>query len=214
MLRATRGMRVRNFEKPVSQFVTVAIDVHRGCLATALTPAYRIRDVQFVRGTQPTNECTYRGSIGSGGVITAEVVPSVVGLPVAAAEAQLAEVGLRSVRASQYNPNYPPGTVIAQTPPPGHPVPKNGIITLIVSTNAYPSVPSVIGLSQEEATRRLRNAGFAVAVFSAASHDPGYPAGVVVSQNPKAGAEKQPGTTVTIRVNPQPPPSPSPSPSG
>jgi penicillin-binding protein 1A len=212
MLQVTRGMPVRNFEKPVSQFVTVAIDVHKGCAATALTPAYRIRRVQFVRGTQPTKECTYRGSPG-GGIVTADVVPSVVGLPVAAAEERLAEVGLNSVRASQYNTNFPPGTVIGQTPLPGHPVPKNGTITLIVSTNAYPSVPSVVGLPQEEATRRLRNAGFAVAVFSAASYDPGFPAGMVVSQNPKAGAEKPPGTTVTIRVNPQPPPSPSPSPS-
>jgi serine/threonine-protein kinase len=92
-------------------------------------------------------------------------------------------------------------------------VPENGTITLIVSTNAYPAVPSVVGLSQQEATRRLRNAGFMVAVFSAATHDPALPAGVVVSQNPKAGAEKPPGSTVTIRVNPEPPPSPSPSPS-
>ena len=213
MLRATRGMPVRQFEKPVSQFVTVAVDVHRGCMATPLTPTYRIRRVQFVRGTQPTKECSYRGSIGTGGVITADVVPSVVGLPVAAAEERLAAVGLASVRASQYDTNYPPGTVIAQTPPPGHPVPKNGTITLIVSTNAYPSVPAVVGVSREEATRRLQKAGFAVAVFSAASYDPGFPPGVVVSQNPKAGAEKPPGTTVTIRVNPQPPPSPLPSPS-
>ena len=214
MLQATRGMRVRNFEKPVSQFVTVAVDVHRGCVATALTPAYRIRRVQFVRGTQPTKECSYRGSIGTGGIVATDVVPSVVGLPVAAAEARLAEYGLASVQASEYNTNYPPGTVIGQSPPPGHPVPENGVITLVVSTNAYPSVPSVVGLTREEATRRLRNAGYAVAVFSAPSHDPSYAVGAVVSQNPRGGTERQPGTTVTIRVNPEPPPSPSPSPSG
>jgi penicillin-binding protein 1A len=212
MLRATRGMPVRDFKKPVSQFVMVAVDVHRGCVATALTPAYRIRDVQFVRGTQPTKECTYRAS-GGGGVVTTDVVPSLVGLPVAAAEHRLAEVGLSSVRATEYNTNYPPGTVIGQTPPPGHPVPKNGTITLIVSTNEYPSVPSVVGLSQQQAVARLRDAGFAVAVLSAASYDPGFASGVVVSQSPKAGAEKPPGTTITIRVNPEAPPSPLPSPS-
>jgi membrane peptidoglycan carboxypeptidase len=212
MLRATRGMPVRDFKKPVSQFVMVAVDVHRGCVATALTPAYRIRDVQFVRGTQPTKECTYRAS-GGGGVVTTDVVPSLVGLPVAAAEQRLAEVGLSSVRATEYNTNYPPGTVIGQTPPPGHPVPKNGTITLIVSTNEYPSVPSVVGLSQQQAVARLRDAGFAVAVLSAASYDPGFASGVVVSQSPKAGAEKPPGTTITIRVNPEAPPSPLPSPS-
>ena len=212
MLRATRGMPIRDFKKPESQFVTVAVDVHRGCVATALTPAYRIREVQFVRGTQPTKKCAYRGVVG-GGTITTDVVPSVIGLPVAAAEQRLAEVGLSSVRATQYNPNYPPGTVIGQTPPPGHPVPRNGTITLIVSTNQYPSVPSVVGLSQDAAVARLRDAGFAVAVFSAGSYDPGFAPGVVVSQTPKAGAERPPRTTVTIRVNPQPPPSPSPSPS-
>jgi membrane peptidoglycan carboxypeptidase len=212
MLQVTRGMPVREFKKPVSQFVTVAVDVNRGCVATALTPAYRIREVQFVRGTQPTKKCTYRGTGGGGGVVTTDVVPSVVGLPVAAAEQQLAELGLTSVRAIEYNPNYPPGTVIGQTPPPGHPVPKNGTITLIVSTNQYPAVPSVVGLSQEAAIDRLRDAGFAVAVFSAGSYDPAFASGVVVSQSPKASAEKPPGTTVTIRVNPEPPPSPFPSP--
>ncbi|MGH2681602.1 MAG: transglycosylase domain-containing protein [Actinomycetota bacterium] len=212
MLRVTRGMPVRDFKKPVSQFVTVAVDLHKGCVATALTPAFRIREVQFVRGTQPTKECRYRGLPG-GGTVTTDVVPSVVGLPVAAAEQRLAELGLTSVRASEYNTNYPPGTVIGQTPPPGHPVPKNGTITLVVSTNAYPSVPPVVGLSREAATRRLRDAGFAVAVLSAASHDPAFAPGIVVSQSPKGGAEKPPGTTITIRINPEAPPSPSPSPS-
>jgi penicillin-binding protein 1A len=212
MLQATRGMPVRPFKRPVSQFVTVTVDLHRGCVATALTPAHRIREVQFVRGTQPTKECTYRGS-GGGGIITTDVVPSLVGLPVVTAEQQLAQVGLRSVRAIEYNPNYPPGTVIGQTPPPGHPVPKSGIITLIVSTNQYPSVPSVVGLSREEATSRLRDAGFAVAVHAAASYNPSFAPGAVVSQSPKGGAERPPGTMVTIRINPDPPPSPSPFPS-
>ncbi|HET6776867.1 MAG TPA: PASTA domain-containing protein, partial [Actinomycetota bacterium] len=214
MLQATRGMPVRDFKKPVSQFVTMLIDVHRGCIATALTPAYRIREVQFVRGTEPTRECTYRGPVGGGGgVVTTDVVPSVIGLPVAAAENRLAEVGLASVRASEYNPNYPPGTVIGQRPPPGHPVPKDGTITLIVSTNEYPQVPSVVGLSREEAIDRIRDAGFAAAVFAAGSYNPAFAPGAVVSQSPKGGAEKPPGTTVTIRVNPDPPPSPPPSPS-
>jgi penicillin-binding protein 1A len=214
MLQATRGMPVRDFKKPVSQFVTMLIDVHRGCLATALTPAYRIREVQFVRGTEPTKECTYRGSVGGGGgVVTTDVVPSVIGLPVAAAENRLAEVGLASVRVSEYNPNYPPGTVIGQRPPPGHPVPKDGTITLIVSTNEYPQVPSVVGLSREEAIDRIRDAGFAAAVFAAGSYNPSFAPGAVVSQSPKGGAKKPPGTTVTIRVNPDPPPSPPPSPS-
>lgn len=213
MLAATRGMPVRKFEKPVSQFVTVSVDIQKGCVATAETPRYRIREVQFVRGTQPTKECTYKGMPGNG---TGPVVPSVVGLPVAEAERRLADVGLSVEREYQYYTVFPPGTVVRQEPSPGSPVPVDDTVTLIVSTDERPrtEVPSVIGLSQPDAVRRLKDAGFVTQVKTAESHDPGFPPGVVIVQSPNPGVKKPEGTLVTIWMNPEPGPSPSPSPSG
>ncbi|HXF36573.1 MAG TPA: transglycosylase domain-containing protein [Actinomycetota bacterium] len=61
----------------------------------------------------------------------------------------------------------------------------------------YLTVPSVVGLSQEEASRVLRGAGFAVRVETARSDQP---PGTVIGQDPSGGERALQTSTVTITV--------------
>lgn len=214
MLAATRGMPVRGFEKPVSKFVTVAIDVEKGCVATAATPRYRIREVQFVRGTQPTKVCA-GGGAPQGPAVT---VPSVVGLIVEEAQQRLGAAGLSSSWQTVYEPDASPGTVVAQNPRAGASMSYGVTVALLVATNEVPvlTVPNLVGMTQDDARRLLEEEGFTVAVQRADRHYPRFETGVVVAQRPQPGTGRKHGSVVTITVNPagqQPAPSPSPSPS-
>jgi penicillin-binding protein 1A len=57
---------------------------------------------------------------------------------------------------------------------------------------------SVLGLSVAEATRTLRDAGYRARLRAEPSRE--YPAGVIMEQDPPAGAAVRPGATVTITV--------------
>jgi penicillin-binding protein 1A len=69
----------------------------------------------------------------------------------------------------------------------------------------YLTVPSVIGMTQEEATSALRAAGFDVAVELVSSDQA---AGTVVAQDPAAGERALQTSTVTISVAEAPSPTP------
>ena len=97
----------------------------------------------------------------------------------------------------------PPATTPPTTVPPAPPP---------VSEEPAPSgdvaVPDVMGLSVEEASARLRQAGLTVAVDEAVTAGPG-PAGQVVGQFPPAGTPVPPESTATLLVRPEgalPPP--------
>jgi eukaryotic-like serine/threonine-protein kinase len=66
------------------------------------------------------------------------------------------------------------------------------VVTLVVSSGpAVVEVPSVRGLSIDDARQKLQDAGFTVKVRS-------LPIGTVFAQSPRAGAQRQQGSTVTI----------------
>lgn len=67
------------------------------------------------------------------------------------------------------------------------------------STTPPVAVPDVVGLDQAAATAALEDDGFAVAVVTAASST--VAAGLVISQEPAAGASASTGSTVTITVS-------------
>jgi serine/threonine-protein kinase len=76
---------------------------------------------------------------------------------------------------------------------------------LVVSTGPpVETVPTVVDLTEQQATEALNAAGFDVAVVEQEVDDPDL-VGVVISQDP-AGDEVVPqGTTVTIVVGVEPP---------
>jgi serine/threonine-protein kinase len=61
------------------------------------------------------------------------------------------------------------------------------------------AVPSVLGLAQASAEATLADAGFEVEVVESPTLDPAND-GLVSEQDPAAGSEVDPGTTVTIVV--------------
>ena len=64
------------------------------------------------------------------------IVPDLVGVDVAEAEAELEELGLRPVLLDAPSASAPAGTVYAQLPEAGEEVPKTYPVLLLVSTGA------------------------------------------------------------------------------
>ena len=134
-------------------------------------------------------------------------VPNVVGMTQAQAESALtgAQLTLGTVT-EVYSDTVLAGEVISQNPAAGAMVAENTPVNLTISKGPAPvAVPNVVGLTQAAAEAALTGAGLAVgAVTDAFSLT--VPAGQVISQNPAAGVEVAPGTSVDLVVSKGPAP--------
>jgi eukaryotic-like serine/threonine-protein kinase len=93
------------------------------------------------------------------------------------------------------------GFVISTNPSQGELVERGGNITLQVSSGAAPvAVPVVEGLTQGEATNRLRADGFNVETLFQEVPPGSANDGVVIAQDPRAATRLERGSTVTITV--------------
>jgi beta-lactam-binding protein with PASTA domain/predicted Ser/Thr protein kinase len=94
----------------------------------------------------------------------------------------------------------PEGTVIEQDPRGGETAEEGSTVTLSVSLGPAPvKVPDVVGKARAKAQKRIRNAGFEVAVEEA--FDETVAAGRVIETSPAAGTLLVPGQTVTLVVS-------------
>ena len=129
------------------------------------------------------------------------VVPAVVGLRFEEAERKLAESGLRA-ELGETRPSLtaPRQYVLAQTPAAGTSVGAAVTITLDVSAGQVRArVPSVVGMSREDAITALRGANLEVGQVV---ERPGPEArGTVLSSQPEAGQQVPQGTSVEIVVS-------------
>ncbi|MFE0526613.1 Stk1 family PASTA domain-containing Ser/Thr kinase [Micromonospora parva] len=100
--------------------------------------------------------------------------------------------------------------VLAVDPPSGESVPEGTKIKLTVSNGKVREVPDVVGLSQDDATRFLKDKGFVVVVQNG-PEVPADQAGKVTDQSPNGKEKKPTGTKVTIKVS-QPEPETDPTP--
>ncbi|MEU3984817.1 Stk1 family PASTA domain-containing Ser/Thr kinase [Streptomyces sp. NPDC026672] len=127
-------------------------------------------------------------------------VPNFVGQTRAAATQQADNVGLKLAFTDKECENQPKGKVCAQDQDPETKVEKDSTVNLVVSTGAPKvSVPSVIGLSQEDAQSKLEgdDYGFTIKTKSRVStEDPG----TVLDQDPIGGKEVEKGSTITLTV--------------
>lgn len=214
MVKATRGMPVKNWSKPSFGFVTVGVDVKHGyCLPTRWALPTDLRYIQFYDGTQPTARCSEPGRPQR------VALPSVLGMTQAKAESTLGGYGFPTVVVDQPTGSAPEGTVLGQDPAAGSVAVQGTTVTLTVATplptpSPQPSpspspspvaVPNVVGMAQDDAVLAMSRAGFNVQVITeacspAGSCDP--TAGVVWQQSPPAGAMDDPGSLVTLWVNP------------
>jgi serine/threonine-protein kinase len=145
-------------------------------------------------------------SSGGGGAPTLDV-PSVVGLPFGQAEAALTAQGFKVVRVDDATQvNTPADQILSQNPEAGSKLAKGGTITLTVSSNTL-TVPDVTNQTREQATSKLKSAGFTPNFVQV---DSTLPPGTVVSTDPGAGAQVpkaasgQPGPTITVNVAREP----------
>jgi penicillin-binding protein 1A len=207
MLAATGGVPAKEFGTDVD-YVTLRVDVTQGCLANPYTPPGDIDVLRFPAGAEPTLEvCTEPSSS------ELPVVPSVIDLDRQAATSALHNAGF-VVATVFVQSDRQPGTVIAQDPGGGSRLILTGTVTITVAKGApEPSVapdlarvPNVVGMQRGAAEAAIRQAGF-VASVSYERCDPDDRScddrqGVVWSQSPDAGAQRERGSTVTIFANP------------
>src|SRR5260221_7406228 len=127
-------------------------------------------------------------------------VPNVVGMPLAAAERDIANAHLVAQAVPQASGTVSKGDVISTSPQFGSMVAKGSTVRLFVSTGAgRVKVPNVVGLSQTAATNQLQGLGFMVNQVAAPNST--QPSGQVVGQDPPQGTAAAKGSTVTIRVS-------------
>ena len=119
-------------------------------------------------------------------------VPVVTGASVEQARTALEAVGLRLGGRSEEYDDAPAGTVIAQDPAEGNLLP-GGTVAVVVSRGPEPvEVPAVFEQRFDDAAATLEELGFVVQRRGSDIF------GRVVSQDPPAGTELPPGSTVTV----------------
>ena len=136
------------------------------------------------------------------GVIPRDIqVPNVAGLSFDDAVRRLAERGLRGVKGEErFHAASPKNTVLEQSPSAGSRDVEGASITLTVSAGQQSArVPSLNGMTREDAERALEQAGFDVGEVS--ERPSNTPAGQVIESNPRAGAETTVPSTVSLIVS-------------
>ncbi len=134
--------------------------------------------------------------VTSKGVESIEI-PDVIGSSQADATQTLEAAGF-SVSVKESQSDKAKGTVIAVDPKAGGKADRGSTVTITVSTGKkLVEVPSVIGLSEGDATAKLKNAGLKVSINPVSQSG----SGKVVGQSERGGSKVDPGTTVTIDVD-------------
>jgi beta-lactam-binding protein with PASTA domain len=128
-------------------------------------------------------------------------VPGVVGLAASDAVAAIRDAGFEA-RVELVSSSQTAGSVLRQSPAAETEASKGDFVVLKVAksrpTVQRVDVPDVVGTTAGAARRALRSAGLTVAVVGVQSQEP---AGTVVSQSPRSGAEVRKGSVVTLNVS-------------
>ena len=127
-------------------------------------------------------------------------VPDVTGQPYLNAKSALEGQGFVVKRVDVQSDSQAQGVVVTSDPPPGTESSRGATITLSVSKGpATTQVPVVLNLNQAEAEQRISDAGLTPSVVYQPVTDPSQD-GIVIDQNPSAGADAKSGEIVIITV--------------
>lgn len=125
-------------------------------------------------------------------------VPNVTGLKVEAAKRVLTTANLRP-QVQQVASDKPAGVVVSQDPAEGENVARNEQVFLSVSKGpSLVAVPSLRGLTLENATQRLADVGLVARIIRVSSSEP---EGTVIAQDPAGGQKVKKGSAVRINVS-------------
>lgn len=129
-------------------------------------------------------------------------MPNLIALTsVADARKTLSDKGLNLGAATAVDSESPEGQIVSQSIDPGAMVDAGSSVDVEFSTGRV-AVPSVINLSQAQATSDLVNAGFQTQVVELESSET---PGTVLAQSPRPGEMAKRGTLVTITIAKAPP---------
>lgn len=128
------------------------------------------------------------------------VVPDLTRLDEATARAILAQTGLLAeVVGQEYSDTVPLGRVLRQEPPGGQRAPRGSVVRFVLSKGSdKTTVPDVVGQSYSAAEAALAGSNLNAArqdVWSESASD------TVIAQDPPAGTQAIPGTTVLLQVS-------------
>ncbi len=138
------------------------------------------------------------GSGDSGDSVT---VPAVVGMEREEALLALQNVGLKVNLTNTSDPEVPAGIVISTNPVAGTELSEGDFVSVFVSAGPEEvTVPSVVGATLEDATKRLEDEGLKLGEVVEEPSDEVEP-GIVISQAPAAGTSQPPDTEVSLTVS-------------
>ena len=167
-------------------------------------PQGTVFDQDPAAGVEADEGSTVTVSVSQGPATAA--VPDVVGTSEADARSGLESAGFKANVVQVFSPQDE-GTVVAQNPRGGATAQVGSAVRINVSKGSgTTTVPSVVGLSEDDAKQQLSDAELQANVVEVPSPQD---AGTVVAQSPPAGAELQQGSTVRLNVSrglPEPPP--------
>ncbi|WP_204018638.1 Stk1 family PASTA domain-containing Ser/Thr kinase [Sphaerimonospora thailandensis] len=144
----------------------------------------------------------------SKGEETVTVPPDLIGKTKEEAQAELEALGLKFSVVAKVAPGKPEGVVYDISPKAGKEVPKGSAVRLYVP-KAMQDVPSVLGLTVDDAKSQLEGAGFKIKIVERPSDQ--VAKGNVIDQSPAPGTKTQPGITITLTVSSGPPPQQQPT---
>jgi beta-lactam-binding protein with PASTA domain/tRNA A-37 threonylcarbamoyl transferase component Bud32 len=139
--------------------------------------------------------------------VTKVSVPSgLVGATQSQAESILQGKGLNATVVYRTSTSVSKDVVISSNPSSGSKVAQGSSVTITVSSGvANVPVPSLIGLTQNQAYTLLQQAGLTVGNVTSQT-SPTVPANVIISSSPNAGTPVAPGSSVSIVVSQGAPP--------
>ncbi|MEV6666602.1 Stk1 family PASTA domain-containing Ser/Thr kinase [Streptomyces nigra] len=129
-------------------------------------------------------------------------VPSLIGESRESAKELLANVDLKLGEVKQDEcENQPKGKICSQSPDSKEEVDKGSAVDVVVSTGAPKvTVPSVIGISLEDAREKLEGDDFQFTIKTETREVSAEEPGTVLDQDPQRGEEVEKGSTITLTV--------------
>jgi len=128
-------------------------------------------------------------------------IPSLAGDTAEKAKKALAQSGFANLTTTEaYSSSVPSGSVISSSPVAGEKLPKKSRIKLTVSKGHAPvQVPSVMGLSKDEAIQRLKDLGLQVTTGQEV-HSEQFEKGLVAEQSPAQG-DAEYGSSIELKLS-------------